>query len=186
MPFIPPVTSPAIKYLVIALAAIVLLVGAYIKGRSDGEALTEAAVAAERHKWELKVAQTQAEADKRIAEAAAKYQAKADEYRAEIEKLRKRKPDTKVVEKVVEVYVPQRVDTPVPRGLVDLHNTAAEGRPLADAPKSDADQPSTISLSDVGAVVARNYYQCNITRAQLEALQAVVAEYQKKQKELTK
>ena len=178
--------NPMAKYLAAALAAVLLLGGMYVKGRSDGKALTEAAVAEERHKWEIKVAETQSETDVRIANLANEYRSDLGRYQAEIDKLRSRSPETRVVERVVRVYVPQTADTTVPRGFVDLHNTAAAGRPLADSPAADAAQPSERRLSDVGTTVARNYYQCNATRAQLEALQAVVAEYQKQQRELTR
>lgn len=178
--------NPLAKYLTAALAAVLLLGGVYVKGRWDGSALTEAAVAEERHKWEMEVAENQSEYDAKITALAADYNASKSKYQAEINKLKKRKPGTVVIEKIVEVYIPAKTDTIVPKGFVDLHNTAAGGMPLSDKPKADAEQPSGKKLSDVGTTVATNYYQCNAIRSQLESLQAVVAEFQKKQKELTK
>jgi hypothetical protein len=174
------------KYLAAAFAGVLILIGAYVKGREDGSALTQAKVAEERHKWELKVAETQSQYNSTIDKITEDYKTKVDSYQAEIAKLSNSPSKTKVVERVVQVYVPADVDTIVPIGFVRLHNTAAEGDRLADVKSADAEQPSGKKLSDVAATVATNYYQCNATREQLIALQRVVAEFQDKQKELTK
>ena len=106
------------------------------------------------------------------------------ELETEIEKLRNKPAE--VVTKVVEVYIPQSVDTTVPSGFIELHNDAANGNPLRQITSVTSDEPSTKKLSDVGAVVAENYYSCNATINQLNTLQDIVREFQIKQKDLVK
>ena len=84
------------------------------------------------------------------------------------------------------MFVPKEVDKPVPKGFVDLHNTAAAGDEISETPQPDAAQPTDKKLSDVATTVAENYYNYHILAARLEALQKIVSEYQLKQKELTK
>ena len=45
--------------------------------------------------------------------------------------------------------------------------------------QSNAGQMSKKKLSDVGTVVATNYYECNSIRLQLITLQGIIKEYQK-------
>lgn len=181
--------NPVTRYLIIALIAIAAGAGLYGRGRSDGSALTEAAVAEERQKWEAEVADTQREHDVFVAVLTSDYKKKESQYQKEIDKWKNRptgtpgkpqKPDPVIV------YVPQKVDTIVPRGFVDLHDTAALGLATSDATRPDAEVPSGIKLSDVGATVAGNYYQCNKYIDQLATLQNIVRDYMKQQKELIK
>lgn len=181
--------NPVTRYLVIALVAVAAGTGLYIKGRADGSALTEAAVAEERRAWEAKVADTQREHDVYVAVLTSDFKKKEEQYQKEINKWENRptgnqsnpqKPDPVIV------YVPQKVDAVIPRGFIDLHDTAALGLPTSDAVRPDAEQPSGIKLSDVGAIVAGNYYQCNTYIDRLNALQDIVADYMKRQKELIK
>lgn len=178
--------NPIAKYLAAALAAVLLFGGAYVKGRVDGRSIAEAKIEEQRHQWELKVQQAQAAADQQIATITSDADAKIAKYKAEIDRLKKQKPGTQVVERIVEVYIPQLVDAGIPKGFVDLHNTAADGESLSTTPKPDAVMTSDKKLSDVGSVVAQNYYQCNATAVQLEALQEVVKTFIKQQKELNK
>lgn len=177
--------SPLTKYLTAALTAVILFVGVYIKGRDDGTAIAEAAIAQERadmaeavRKREAAIADLQKKHEVDVATVHEQYKAKVTTLTAEINKLRKKR-------EVVDVFVPPRVDFKVNYGFVALHNTAAEGRPLPST-IPNGDKPSDIPLSDVGLVVAENYYQCQMTRTQLEALQKVVRDFQAKQKEAKK
>lgn len=199
------VANPLTRYLAIALVAVVVVAAAYVKGRSDGGAVVEAAVAVERAKWEKKVAEKQEQHNTKVAEIAADYNTKAGKFQAEIDRLRARqsaKPSSRSIIKTppgkagpppapdtrptIDVYVPPKADTTVTKGFVDLHNTAADGVMLANTIKTDANEPSDKKMSDVATTVAINYYQCNALRAQLEALQDVVIEFQMKQRELVK
>jgi len=175
--------GPFTKMIAAALAAALLFGGAYIKGRSDGRSLTEAAVEAEKSKWERKVAEAQADTTSKTDQITADYNKKAALYRAEIAKLKKSK---NVDTKIVEAYIPPKVNTNVPNGFVDLHDRAATGSSLESAPKPTAAEPSDKYLALVASTVAENYYACNEYIARLEALQEVVKTFQKKQKELTK
>lgn len=175
--------NPLTKYAVLVLMVFALFGGVYMKGRSDGKAVMQASIAKERAKWEQEVAEVQKQFDSELTKIAAVYNFQKSKYQTEIKKLKSQKGDTKQITKVVEVYVPRSVDTTVPKGFVDLHDTAALGLPLKTT-SDNANVPSTKKLSDVGTTVATNYYQCNETIAQLEALQLVVAEYRRKQQEL--
>lgn len=170
--------NPIAKYATIALVVVLLCGGFYIKGRGDGRSLVEAAVASEKAKWEIRVAEQQRDTDVAIAKITFEYNQKTTKYQAEVDKLKKKS--------IVKVYVPKKVDKPVPKGVIDLVNTASAGTPLIDTPKPDAAQSSDKTLSDLGISVATNYYMCNKYIDQLTTLQDVVKQFQLKQKELTK
>jgi hypothetical protein len=112
------------------------------------------------------------------------YNNEVSKYHTELAKLKDQPP--KVKEKLIRVYVSKKADVIVPKGFVNLHNTAAKGKPLSDIRDPNANQSSTKSLSDVGLTVAENYYTCNAIRTQLIALEKVVIDFQHAQKELTK
>lgn len=177
------------KYLIIAFVVLSLLAGTYIKGRNDGIAKVESEVAAERKEWEDKVADTQAASDKRAAEIAQQYTSITSQYQTELSKLLTSVTDTKgkvTPPQVVTVYVPLGSDSNVPKGFINLHNTAATGKPLSGVAQADAGDESEKKLSDVGTVVSRNYYQCNALITQLQSLQAIVKDFQDKQQALIK
>ena len=190
--------NPLVKYLTAALAAVLIIIGAYVFGRTDGVRLTESKFEIERARWVTKVAEVQGAADSIALQASRDFLQQKEVYDREIQRLRDRKLPvrvvTKTVEKIVEkeverivrVYVPQTTDYPVSKGFVELHNTAAAGLPLREEQKPDAGEATDKRLSDVGETVAANYYSCNATRAQLASLQKVVADFQKKQQELSK
>lgn len=157
-------------------------VGLYMKGRSDGVALTEAKVAAEKREWERQIADLQLKHQKEVNELLADYTKKVEQYQSEIAKLAE---NPKVVERYINRYVPVQTQCTIPQGFVELHNKAAQGAPLSDNP-TNVDKPTDKSLADVGGTVAQNYYQCNEIRARLEALQQIVTKYQQQQKELLK
>lgn len=180
------IQTTVIRYLIGSAILVLLGVGLYMKGRADGSDLAEGKMDKERILWQAKVEAAQESADITIEKIVEDHNKKVAGLQEQVDKLNARKVGVKVVEKVVKVYVPQEVDTTIPKGFVDMHNTAAEGLPLAEEAKPNAAQDSGKKLSDVAAVVAQNYYTCNITREQLKSLQAVVEEYQEKQKELVK
>ena len=179
--------NPLAKYLAVALVATVAIGGSYIKGRHDGEALKDAEVAAEKAKWEARIAASQKQHEVHVAEIRSEYGTKIGGYQRQIDQLSKRKPGviTETITRTVEVFVPKEVDKPIPKGLVELHKIAAAGDPLPETPPPDAAKPTETKLSDIGTTVAENYYNYHIVAARLEALQKIVREYQLKQKELT-
>ena len=168
---------------VIVVAVLTLAgIGVYVKGRSDGVALTEAKVAAEKREWERQVADLQLKHQKEVADLLADYNSKVDQYKEEIAKLA---DNPKVVERFIDRYVPVQTQCTIPQGFVDLHNKAAQGASLSEIP-TGVNKPTDKSLGDVGSIVAQNYYTCNDIRARLEALQQIIIKYQQQQKELVK
>ena len=157
-------------------------VGLYLKGRSDGVALTEAKVAQEKLKWERIVADNQIKHETQVAMIQASYASMVDQYKNEIAKLAE---NPKVVERYINRYIPVNTQCTIPQGFVELHNQSAAGAKLNDNPVNSG-VDSKKSLSEVGSTVAENYYNCNDVRARLQALQQIVIQYQKQQKELPK
>jgi len=90
-----------------------------------------------------------------------------------------------VVTQYVDRFIPSKNQCTIPEGFVELHNRSASGQSLDTSPISP-EKPSNRTLSNVASTVAENYYRYNELVARLNALQALVNEYQKKQKELTK
>ena len=175
------------KFKIIAGAIVVGLlfvgaVGLYMKGRSDGVALTEAKVAEEKLKWERVVADNQIKHETQVAIIQSSYNTMVDQYKNEIAKLAE---NPKVVERYINRYVPVNTQCTIPQGFVELHNQSAAGAKLNDNPVNTG-VDSKKSLSEVGSTVAENYYNCNDIRARLQALQQIVIQYQKQQKELPK
>jgi|AntAceMinimDraft_11_1070367.scaffolds.fasta_scaffold14243_5 hypothetical protein len=172
--------------LIIGATLIALLalgaIGLYLKGRSDGVALTEAKVAEEKLQWERKVADLQSKYREDIITIVTQYDQTVLQYQEEISKLI---DNPKVVDRYINRYVPVETQCTIPEGFVELHNKSAEGARLGESP-SNASRPSDKTLSQVGQVVAQNYYQCNEIRVRLEALQQVVQKYQKQQEDLIK
>lgn len=173
---------PLVKYLAAALAAVLLLGGTYIKGRMDGVDLTEAKYAEEKRKWQDEVAQKQQEYDQEISKLRDEYRDEVKRYRDEIQKLQN---NPQVVTQYVDRFVPVKTQCTIPEGFVELHNRSAAGRSLESAPQNP-ERPSNRTLNNAAAVIAENYYRCNELIARLNALQDLVIEYQKRQKELTK
>jgi hypothetical protein len=171
------------RALVVAIAITLLVlagVGVYMKGRSDGVALTEAKVAQEKMEWERQVAELQARHREDVIAIVSQYDQTVSEYREEIENLTN---NPKVVEKYINRYVPVETQCAIPQGFVELHDKAAEGQSLSNDPVNPGEITDK-TLSQVGRTVAENYYQCNEIRARLEALQQVVKKYQEQQQEL--
>lgn len=179
------VVDTKLKVIVGAIVFGVLMAGAvgfYLKGRSDGVALTEAKVAEEKLRWERIVADNQIKHETQVAMIQSSYNSMVDQYKNEIAKLAE---NPKVVERYINKYVPVNTQCTVPQGLVELHNQSAAGSTLNGNP-INSEFDSKKSLADVGVTVAENYYKCNEIRARLQALQQIVIQYQKQQKELSK
>ena len=179
------VVDTKLKVIVGAIVFGLLMAGAvgfYLKGRSDGVALTEAKVAEEKLRWERIVADNQIKHETQVAMIQSSYTSMVEGYKNEIAKLA---DNPKVVERYINRYVPVNTQCTIPQGFVELHNQSAAGAKLNDNPINTGID-SKKSLSEVGSTVAENYYKCNEIRAQLQALQQIVIQYQKQQKELPK
>jgi len=92
---------------------------------------------------------------------------------------------TRTIIKEVPVYVPAEADLrfALPVGLVRLHDAAATGHPLSDAPGQPDDpagflEPSDIPPSRLGTVIAENYGVCHADAARFSALQDWVRQQQ--------
>ena len=167
--------SKAARLGLMVLLVIVLCGGTYWKGRSDGFKLSEAEVAAERFEWQTKVGDLSLKHNIKVANLRNDFLNEKKALEDQINKLDK-KP------RVITKYIPVKVDATIPKGLVDLHNTTAAGLPLTRS--KDATLMTDKKLSDLGRVVGMNYGQCNVEKAQLEKLQALVKDFQDRQKEL--
>lgn len=170
--------QPIIKYLSIAVVALLLLGGFYWKGRSDGYALSAGELATQKLEWQQKVNDMQLAYQDESFHIATQYESDVFVLQSQIEKLKKNP-------KIITKYIPAKVDTLVPTGLVTLHDRAAEGVDLDDD-VANAEIPSDVRLSVFGGTVAENYLTCEDTRKKLVALQDVVREYQEHQQELLK
>lgn len=171
------------KALIIAVGvavAISVIVGAYVKGRIDGRSIVTAEYAAEKASWERLIASQQKGHEVVVAEIKADFQSQLDKYQEQITKLQ---DNPKIVTRIVNRYVPVETACTIPQGFVDLHNLSASGSTLEGDPQN-ASKPTDKTLADVGAVVAENYYQCNAVIAQLNALQQIVNDFQRRQSEL--
>ena len=164
------------------IALLSLISGIYIKGRYDGAAIVEAQVIKEKMEWERKVSEAQVGHLQQVSQIHDSYNTVISKYKSEITKLTK---NPKVVNQYVDRYVPVETQCNIPQGFVELHNKSASGSSLDDAPVNSS-QATDKTLGGVGSVLAENYYRCNELAARLSALQQIVIEYQKQQKELIK
>jgi len=183
LPAIPWLAEPAVKYGGSALLIVLALSGTYIKGRTDGRILAEASIAEQKLEWQSKVIEIDRDNKRQVDLIAFNYRKTVETLEDQIEKLKNKKPE--VITKTVKVYIPREVDYPIPEGFISLHNSAALGT-ILDEEISTASNISDKRLSDAGAVVATNYYQCNVIRERLIALQHIVKTFQDKQQELIK
>lgn len=176
-PFVP---NKLMLYAILAIGILAVFTMAYIKGRYDGAAIANAQVYEEKIKWESKVATIQTDYDNKVAELVVNYTARDKLFRAEIDKLKAKDSQ------IVRVYIPTTVDSFVPKGFVNLHNTTASGLSLSDADQVSAVDISDKKLSDVANIIAINYNMCNGIALQLQTLQDIVIEFQDKQRRLIK
>lgn len=195
MPFLPIITSvlPKIltnKWLIAIIVVLCLIISAvimynraYYKGELNGISITEAKYSIEKLKWIDKVSKMQQEYEDTMNGILTSYNGQIADYEYQIELLKNQDPIIKT--RYIHKYVPVETNCTIPKGFVELHNTAAKGKPLSEDPKN-AEVSTNVTLQDVGSTVAINYYQYNKISAQLKALQEVVRQFQNKQKELVK
>lgn len=163
------------RYIAIALAAVLLLVGTYVKGRNDGYTIASGECVIETMKWQAKVDQVIFETNAKIKQIVDEYEGRNKDLQKELDKLKD----------LWNTILPPGSNPTVTRGFVIVHNTAASGQATPTTiPNSQAQ--SDKRLSDVGRVVTTNYYECNMIRNQLQSLQDVVRNYQEKQRNLVK
>jgi hypothetical protein len=165
----------------IALAVTLAFVGTYVKGRYDGAAKIELEYAKEKATWVSKVDILQSDLQVANDKINKTYNNDTTKIK-EVVKYIHTKP--KVITKYITVEADSKCE--IPQGFVDLHNKAADGvnlGELVDEPL-DPNNPSDKKLSDVGKTVVLNYYEYNQMKTKLEALQAQVSNFMKKQKEL--
>ncbi len=166
----------AVKYIGGALLLVLLIGGTYIKGRSDGHALAAAQTASAQAEWQTKIADLQYNHARKNDLIREEYNKTADDLRDQLATLKKNPT-------IVTRYIPAKVDSIVPKGMVALHNRAATGASLADD-VIDAETPSQTKLSIFGSVVTENYLVCSEEKKRLSALQEVVKSYQEQQRGL--
>lgn len=162
------------RYIAVALAAVLLLVGTYVKGRTDGRTIAMAEYSVQLIEWQTRIDQATFQVTTEMA-------ILNDYYKKEIGRL------VGIIGRLKDrpIPIPPDADRFVPRGFVYVHNSAASGNDFNDT-LEDAGAPTDKKLSDVARVVATNYYSCNAVRAQLVTLQNTIKAYQEKQKELTR
>ena len=170
----PYITRFATSVIVIA----VMLGSVYVKGRHDGAEALEVAVAEERARWQVAVSDITAKHQKEVKSIVNEYSRKTASFKQEIDKVKNTN--------LVSSYIPSASDTKVTNGFVELHNRAAIGNQIDVKPKANAYDQSDKSLSLVASTVIENYYQCNNVSDRLNALQQIVVDFQKKQKEMVK
>lgn len=172
--------------IVVAIAASIIaaafIASVYNRGRSDGINSIELQLAKERLNWERKISDLQLKHQRDVSDVMTAYEFVVAQHKNQITKLIN-EPETII--RYIDRYIPIEVQCEIPKGFVDLHNQAAMGIPLNDAPDGVLESTDK-TLGDVGEVVARNYYQCHEIAAQLEALQQIVIRFQQQQKEITK
>ncbi len=172
------IAKPAAKYLAAALVALILLGGFYVKGRNDGYNLVAGQLAQQQLEWQKKVSDSQLKHQTEVADIESQYNLDVFVLTSQIDKLKKNP-------RIITKYVPVKVDTPVPNGLVVLHDRSALGKDLDDD-VDNAESPSEIKASQYGTTVAENYNSCAADRKKLVALQDIVRKFQASQQELTK
>jgi len=155
----------------------------YNNGFKAGVETTELKYNVEKLKWIDQVSKLQQEHTNTIHSILTSYNKAIAEYEVEIDKLKSVDPIIKT--RYIHKYVPVETNCTIPKGFIDLHNTAAKGLQLSESPVNP-EQATNNTLQDVGATVAINYYQYNKIVLQLKALQKIVIEFQMKQKELMK
>ena len=175
---LPFLMNPVTKYAVLALVVVLAASGSYIKGQKDGKAVIEAEFIKAKAEWELK-----------ISEAQQTYEGKAalleEEYKKSNKHLQDQLAHIRRNPILVRQFIPQSVDKAIPKGFVELHDRAAKGQELGQAP-ADAEASSGKVLSEISTIVADNYLSCNQSIERLKTLQAIVKEFQQKQREVIK
>lgn len=169
--------NPLFKYLAVAGAIVVFCGGLYFKGRYDGGLAVRAEYAIAEAEWHAKVNDKQRELNIASEQFAANYIKQAAIYQAELDKL-------KTNPKIIDRFVPSTTACNIPNGFVDLINKAASGAPLEPTPGVNNAATSNKPLPEVAGSVTENYLNCKDSINKLIALQEIVKQFQKKQKEL--
>lgn len=175
MPFLSLFQNRYIQYGLIIVVVLLLLVGIYWKGRSNGIELMIAKYEAEKLQWQQQVAEMQQTFNLSAQEIALNYKQEVDAYKRALATTKK--------ETIVKYVGNGKCD--IPNGFVDIHNKAAKGKPLDETPKPNAHQSSGKTLTDTAEVVSQNYYLYAECATKLKGLQAVVKSFQKAQQALT-
>lgn len=141
--------SPAGRVVLVALAVVVAIGGAFLLGRHDGVA-RERAAETKRRTAAVKVVQHIAAEGARIS---ADVGGELERRKVEIRTV------TKTLTKEVPVYVTVKSDLAcvVPDGFVRLHDAATHGAALSAAPGGLVEAPSGVPLSAVAETVVDNY-----------------------------
>ena len=171
--------NPLFKYIAVAVTIVIFCAGLYFKGRSDGGSAVRSEYAVAEAEWRAKVSEKQRELNQAATEFASNYTKQSAIYQAELNKL-KNNPT------IIDRFVPSTTSCNVPNGFVDLLNKAATGSTLEPTPGVNVAATSDKPLPQVAGSVAENYLNCKDTIDRLTALQAIVKQFQAKQKELIK
>ena len=171
------------KYAVIGLVAILALGGVYVKGRFDGAAKVEAQYEKEKLTWQVNVATTQGILDTKTDDIFGKY---ALGNTVTVEKIKYIKSAPVIIDHWIPAEYNNKCE--MPKGMVDIHNKAADNATLDELKDIPADYgvPSGKKPSELMSTVSINYLEYNRMKDQLKALQATVREFQEKQEALVK
>lgn len=169
-------------YAIGALAIVLALVGAYVKGRYDGAEKVELEVAQDHIEWQATIDLNQSLFDASVQQFWNSY-LQSSTIRKEVVKYVDRDPI------IQSVYVPLEVDNGcvINKGFVELHNKAVADADIASLQNTDINAnkaPSKHKLSDVAKTITLNYYEYNQLKDQIIALQQTVREFQAKQEAL--
>lgn len=170
MPFL------SVKNLGIALAVILLAIGLYIKGRSDGANNVRLEYAEEKLAWEKQINDAQAKLNTSVQDTLKDY-LKNSVTTKEVIKYVKSKPT------VITKYIKDD-KCQISNNFVNIHNKAVDSKSLGELTDNTDDGVSNIKLSDVAATITVNYYQYNEMKTKLEALQTIVKKYKQQQSNL--
>ncbi len=171
----------SVKNLAIVIGVLVLAIGLYIKGRSDGADKVELEYAQQKIEWQNKITSMQEEFDNAILKNMEDYLAESSKNK-EIIRYVKSKPQ------IITKYVTKDSDNKceIPNTFVELHNKAVDNTKMTELHTLNSSGPSNKKLSDVANTVTLNYYQYNEMKNKLETLQNIVKEYQNQQGKLKK
>lgn len=182
--------NPLLRSFLLGFLFVSSLFICFYAGRHKGYNQCFSQIKIDHKNWQERISTLQKEYSDKLSEITQEYQDKelllqtaldtVDETKEEQEK---NKPSP-VITKYVRIYLPVQVDRPVPKGIIKLHNLSAKGLPLSKDNQTDAAEESKVPLSTVASTVAKNYYQYNIQRERMIALQRMVKDFQQKQHDL--
>ena len=152
------------SYLVITL---ILIAGAFVKGCTYGEAEAEGKLSALKAEVEAAHERRRAEVAEWVLEASRRKEEanrKLAQRQVEIQTINRE------IIREVPVYVTEAADSAncLTRGWVRVHDAAATGEALPEAPGFAVDEASTVKASDAAKVIAENYSRYQACKAQVE------------------